>query len=37
MEIENLKEEYLKRTKVCVEIDYADKKSVQKTIQIIRK
>jgi hypothetical protein len=30
MNIENLKEKYLKLTKVCAETDYTDKKSVRK-------
>ncbi|WP_298755225.1 hypothetical protein [uncultured Psychroserpens sp.] len=30
MDIEYLKERYLKLTKICAETDYADKKSVQK-------
>ena len=30
MKIENLKERYLKLTKICAETDYADKKSVRK-------
>jgi hypothetical protein len=30
MNIENLKERYLKLTKICAETDYADKKSVRK-------
>ncbi len=30
MKIDNLKERYLKLTKICAETDYADKKSVRK-------